>query len=366
MDKTNTQLPQVPAPVPPSTNWFSRHHLWGYGFLALAFLLAVAFIYQMTYKPAQETRVCVQVVTSAKNPETGEIQTFPTPCDVPQGWAEVNPNEQSGNDVDLGGTAGDAAEKEWVKYNQAYFGFEMSIPKAADVDEFDGGEHIAGFNLWMGDEPRRSSEHLLHAIFSNTGTGSECDYVGGEKREQAGWDVHASKFHFCAVRGVHYMSLSFTENFPANNKVMMDSIKLVDKKLATPKYYLYCLMSDETIETSTCSLYGDEKLLIKDISGLQEEATLLPYLGIYSGYEIVGWSGSKVVLMGGAGDACFSRGALYEVDVMTSSKKLLAEYIYGCPQTPEEESRDDAEHNEFIKTVEQVKKTLTPYPKING
>lgn len=35
-------------------------------------------------------RVCIQVITSAKNPATGEIKDFPTPCDVPDGWVPVN------------------------------------------------------------------------------------------------------------------------------------------------------------------------------------------------------------------------------------------------------------------------------------
>ncbi|MEK7531148.1 MAG: hypothetical protein AAB573_04770 [Patescibacteria group bacterium] len=30
--------------------------------------------------------VCIQVVTSARNPMDGEIREFPTPCDVPPGW----------------------------------------------------------------------------------------------------------------------------------------------------------------------------------------------------------------------------------------------------------------------------------------
>lgn len=34
--------------------------------------------------------VCIQVITSAKNLETGEIKEFPTPCDVPLGWEAVS------------------------------------------------------------------------------------------------------------------------------------------------------------------------------------------------------------------------------------------------------------------------------------
>ena len=31
---------------------------------------------------------CIQVIQSARNPVTGEIREFPTPCDVPEGWQE--------------------------------------------------------------------------------------------------------------------------------------------------------------------------------------------------------------------------------------------------------------------------------------
>lgn len=37
-------------------------------------------------------QVCIQVVTSARNPETGEIREFPTPCDVPPSWQKTEPN----------------------------------------------------------------------------------------------------------------------------------------------------------------------------------------------------------------------------------------------------------------------------------
>lgn len=33
---------------------------------------------------------CIQVIQDAKNPETGEIRAFATPCDVPLGWEKVN------------------------------------------------------------------------------------------------------------------------------------------------------------------------------------------------------------------------------------------------------------------------------------
>jgi len=37
-----------------------------------------------------KNKICVQVITPAKNPVTGECKEFPSPCDVPSGWIKVN------------------------------------------------------------------------------------------------------------------------------------------------------------------------------------------------------------------------------------------------------------------------------------
>jgi hypothetical protein len=42
--------------------------------------------------------VCIQVITPARNLETGEFREFPTPCDVPSGWEAVSPEAL---DIDL-------------------------------------------------------------------------------------------------------------------------------------------------------------------------------------------------------------------------------------------------------------------------
>ena len=38
---------------------------------------------------------CVEQMTQATNPTTGNVVIFPTPCDVPRGWSEVAPAELS-------------------------------------------------------------------------------------------------------------------------------------------------------------------------------------------------------------------------------------------------------------------------------
>lgn len=37
-------------------------------------------------KRTPQNEMCIQVITKAKNPQTGEIRDFPTPCDIPDGW----------------------------------------------------------------------------------------------------------------------------------------------------------------------------------------------------------------------------------------------------------------------------------------
>ncbi len=37
-------------------------------------------------KKADEGEFCAQVITPARNPETGDIREFPTTCSVPEGW----------------------------------------------------------------------------------------------------------------------------------------------------------------------------------------------------------------------------------------------------------------------------------------
>ncbi len=47
-----------------------------------------------------EEMFCAQVITPARNPDTGAIVEFPTPCDVPSGW-EVVENEVPTLDLDI-------------------------------------------------------------------------------------------------------------------------------------------------------------------------------------------------------------------------------------------------------------------------
>ncbi len=74
-------------------------------------LIALAFVYSTKdpgvsptpLPPAphvEEPRMCAQVITPARNPDTSEIREFPTPCDVPEGW-EVIQNDIPDLELDL-------------------------------------------------------------------------------------------------------------------------------------------------------------------------------------------------------------------------------------------------------------------------
>lgn len=60
-------------------------------------LVVAGLIVWLTIKPAprpsllNNNRVCIQVITRARDPKTGQERDFPTPCDVPKGWQVVSP-----------------------------------------------------------------------------------------------------------------------------------------------------------------------------------------------------------------------------------------------------------------------------------
>lgn len=50
-------------------------------------IIAVAFVFFNTQRNTQSV-ACIQVITSACDPSTNEVRSFPTPCDVPIGWTQ--------------------------------------------------------------------------------------------------------------------------------------------------------------------------------------------------------------------------------------------------------------------------------------
>ncbi len=67
----------------------------GLGCMAIGVLL-IYWAFHSGSKAVDETptdeddgAICAQVITSAKNPDTGEVVDYATPCDVPEGWEVV-------------------------------------------------------------------------------------------------------------------------------------------------------------------------------------------------------------------------------------------------------------------------------------
>jgi len=57
----------------------------------LIILIALSFLYFYYFiKPRTEGGFCFQTLEEARNPITGEIRTFSTPCYVPKGWQKIN------------------------------------------------------------------------------------------------------------------------------------------------------------------------------------------------------------------------------------------------------------------------------------
>ncbi len=63
--------------------------------LFIAAILGAGYYFLAPKEEKPEEQVCIQVITSAKNPETGEVKEFPTPCDIPQGWEVIQNNAQT-------------------------------------------------------------------------------------------------------------------------------------------------------------------------------------------------------------------------------------------------------------------------------
>lgn len=76
------------------------------GILSLVIVLSGFFLAgYITHTPTSEAKpspnqqqkheevpeFCIQVITPAMDPNTGEVVEFPTPCDVPEGWEPVSP-----------------------------------------------------------------------------------------------------------------------------------------------------------------------------------------------------------------------------------------------------------------------------------
>jgi len=152
-------------------------------------LLAAGAAY--VYAPSEEStgnELCAQVLTDARNSETGEIETFPTPCDVPEGWdvLETDPETFQKNG------------EEWTRYRNDDLGvrFEYRVePSGYTLIEQPSGivpnenivEHVSLFNteeyleLLGSSVPREGPPAISLLIFENPDGLTPAQWVETEK-----------------------------------------------------------------------------------------------------------------------------------------------------------------------------------------
>lgn len=95
-NRYNTQLPPLKPTGAQTAPWLSPRYLLGLVFVAMVFLVVVFFVYEAQYGQqgvgnSDDVRICTQVITPARNIETGAVRDFPTLCDVPEGWEVIPP-----------------------------------------------------------------------------------------------------------------------------------------------------------------------------------------------------------------------------------------------------------------------------------
>lgn len=88
---TKVCLGRPPAPNGPSAEC-ARRFQWGWQESIGKQILGKLIAKNITPPSPQATPTlvaCIQVITPAKNPQTGECKEFSTPCNVPSGWTVV-------------------------------------------------------------------------------------------------------------------------------------------------------------------------------------------------------------------------------------------------------------------------------------
>ena len=136
------------------------------------FYLLNSYIYKQ--KQADNGEDCPQVLTDARDPETGEIHTFPTPCDIPEGWdrLETDREEFSRNG------------ETWSRYRNADLGvrFEYRLEPDGyalvqqDIEELPSDEVVESVSLFNSEEyqellasdiPREGPPSISLIVFEN-------------------------------------------------------------------------------------------------------------------------------------------------------------------------------------------------------
>lgn len=345
MDRSNSQLPSV-EPEEKKQNYFSKHHLVGYLVLAMLFIAAVGFIYKWQYgQPAQNSQICIQVITTAKNPQTGEIKEFPTPCDVPEGWERSSANTTNRNAIEK------FPVTEYTAYTNSVLGFSIELPKnayRANTEPF----FVDLYTDSTTQENLVRVEMYTAAMYDSYPCSTESKSLSVTN----GWFIYKSNTEFCAMNGIYKVDITIDTDRIDGNKIF-ESIKL--KSVVQPKYHIGC-----NEEQGLCSLKSENKTVISNFIGVYESKPTLSYIGAGSQFQILGWDNTKVLVEGDAGDACWSNTYLYEIDLKSKQAKTVAEWHIECPNDSETDQGTADGEEEYENTKAALLKTITPYPQI--
>lgn len=339
MNRFNSQLPQVDVPQPPKTNWFSSYHLWGYAFLGLTFLLAVGFIYQMEYnnKP-QESQICIQVITPARNPYTGETKDFPTPCDVPDEW-EVVSNQEDGLEktVTYEDYGFNLDSSDYSLYVNQKLGFEMMLPKDIGGVSSGGGYlgndqrgvvhryQIAGATrIPLGDfEGFREDEKVaFFEVFIDSDRNlQKCDLTHSKSYIESGWQIYKSDNKLCAKKGIYYLVIDVDGTNMNRAKFITNSIKFNNvEDSGIPEFYMKCSEPEQTATyyaARNCSLMNKNEEVVSDLVTREQKSFLSKIgdgnLNTINNLLVLGWTNTHVYLLGGGSD-WFSEHILYSIN----------------------------------------------------
>ena len=111
-DQTPIESPQQSQP--PKSHWHFHLPWWAWVSVLIVAAFAVSYYawVRSLEEPVENGYTCIQVITTARNKQTGEIRDFPTPCDVPAGWEKVEPDvmDETAN---------------WKTYRNDEYGFEV-------------------------------------------------------------------------------------------------------------------------------------------------------------------------------------------------------------------------------------------------
>jgi hypothetical protein len=140
----------------------------------LGILILVAGGYYFLHDSNNEEALCVQVITDARNPQTGEIKEFKTPCDVPEGWDTLETDRESFT----------RDGEEWSRYRSDDFGIRFEYRSSPDgyilverdASEDLGNDVVANLSLFNQKEylellesstPREAPPSIAVLIFNN-------------------------------------------------------------------------------------------------------------------------------------------------------------------------------------------------------